>query len=1062
MWIVRLALNRPYSFLVMALLIVILGTISLFNMPVDIFPSIDIPVANVIWTYNGMAPEEIEKRVMYLSERATTTTVNDIEHIESQCVPGFGIMRVYFHPNVSIDLAIAQLTATTANITRFMPQGMFPPTIIRYNAAGVPILQLAVGSKSLSEQQIYDITNQQLRVGLATVQGASMPLPYGGRVRQIMVDLDGRALQARGLSATDVSTAINAQNLIIPSGTAKIGTREYNIRLNSSPEVVDALNMLPIKDVNGAMVYVKDVGNVRDGFAVQGNIVRQNGTRGALVTILKGGSTSTLEIIDRIQKALDRVQTLVPKELEIQRLFDQSVYVRASIDGVVREGIIAAVLTGLMILLFLGSWRSTLIVCISIPLSILVSIFVLNLLGQTINVMTLGGLALAVGILVDDATVEIENIHRNLHLGKPLLRAILDGAQQIAVPTFVSTLSICIVFVPVIFLTSSARFLFTPLALAVVFAMMASYLLSRTLVPTLVAYLLRGEAKLYQQEGEAQGRGPIWAAHHVFNLGFLKLRNFYRGMLAWSLDHPFAIILAALIFTCCSFAVAGFVGRDFFPAVDGGQFRLHVRAPAGTRIEETEQHFARVEETIRRVIPPREIDTIIDNIGLPWIGVNLAYTDGATIGRFDGEILVALKPGHGPTFDYVAKLREVLDNEYPDLEFFFQPADMISQILNFGRPAPIDIQVSARNYKIALPFAREIERRVTAIPGAVDVHLHQVANSPDVRVNVDRTKADLVGLTQRDVANSLLISLSSSGQTAPNFWVDPANGAQYQITAQTPPARIASLDDIANTPITGAGSAGRSPQLLRNLASMDRDVSWANLSHWNVQPILNIYASVQGRDLGSVAAEVDKIVAGVRQKLPRGAAIEVRGQVETMNSSFIRLALGLIFAIVLVYLLMVVNFQSWLDPFIILMALPGALSGIIWTLFITQTTFSVPSLMGAIMSIGVATANSILLVTFANDRRAQGAGGGLDAKQAALDAGVTRLRPVLMTAAAMMIGMVPMAIGMGEGAEQNAPLGRAVIGGLAVATVATLFLVPVIYELLRKTPPRQGIVEDLV
>lgn len=1056
MWIVKLALNRPYSFLVMAVLIVILGAISAFNMPVDIFPSIDIPVANVIWTFNGMAPEEIEKRVIYLSERATTTTVNDIEHIEAQCLPGFGVMRVYFHPNVSIDLAIAQLNATTANITRFMPPGMFPPNVIRYNAAGVPILQLAVGSKSLSEQQIYDIANQQLRVGLATVQGASMPLPYGGRVRQIMVDLDPKALQARGLSATDVSTAINAQNLIIPSGTAKIGTREYNVRLNSSPEVVDALNLLPVKEVNGAMVYVKDIGNVRDGFAVQGNVVRHNGTRGALITILKNGSTSTLEIIDRVQKALDRVQTLIPRELEIQRLFDQSLYVRASIEGVLKEGIIAAALTGLMILLFLGSWRSTLIVCVSIPLSILTSIFFLNLLGQTINVMTLGGLALAVGILVDDATVEIENIHRNLHMRKPLLRAILDGAQQIAVPTFVSTLSICIVFVPVIFLTSSARFLFTPLALAVVFAMMASYLLSRTLVPTLVAYLLRSEAKLYQTDEEPQGKGPVWALHHLFNQAFLAVQRVYQSMLAWALDHPTAVILASLIFTGVSLAAAQFVGRDFFPSVDGGQFRLHVRAPAGTRIEETEQYFARVEETIRRVIPPHEIHTIIDNIGLPWIGVNLAYSDGATVGRFDGEILVSLQPGHQPTFDYVAKLRRVFDDEYPDLEFFFQPADMISQILNFGRPAPIDVQVACRNYRQGLPFARELERRIHAIPGAVDVYLHQVANSPDIRVNVDRTKADLVGLTQRDVANSLLISLSSSGQTAPNFWVDPVNGAQYQITAQTPPVRIDSLDDVANTPITGSG--GRAPQLLRNVASMQRDTSWANISHWNVQPILNIYASVQGRDLGSVADDVEKIVNDVRKKLPRGVSLDIRGQVETMNSSFVRLGLGLIFAIVLVYLLMVVNFQSWLDPFIILMALPGALSGIVWMLFLSQTTFSVPSLMGAIMSIGVATANSILLVTFANGLRVE----GRNAKVAALEAGVTRLRPVIMTATAMMIGMVPMAIGLGEGGEQNAPLGRAVIGGLAVATIATLFLVPVIYELLRKNPPRKALVGDVV
>ena len=1050
MWIVKLALNRPYTFVVMSLLILILGGLSIYSMPTDIFPDIDIPVASMIWQYPGMSPDEIEKRILISSERAITTTVNDVEHIEGQALAGYGVIRVYFHPTVKIDLAIAQLSAIGNSITRVLPPGIFPPFILRYNAASVPILQLALSSRTLNEQQVADIANTQVRIGLATVQGASIPLPYGGRNRQIMVDLDPQAMQARRLSAVDISNAISAQNLIIPAGSAKVGAKEYNVRLNASPEVVAQLNDLPVKQVNGAMVYVKDVAQVRDGFGVQQNVVRQNGTRGALLTVLKNGSTSTLTIIDRVQRALDRIQTLVPKELEIKRLFDQSLFVRAAVDGVVKEGVIAASLTALMILLFLGSWRSTLIVCISIPLSIFTSILILNLLGQTINVMTLGGLALAVGILVDDATVEIENIHRNLHMRKPLYRAILDGAQQIAVPTFVSTLSICIVFVPVIFLTGTARFLFTPLALAVVFAMMASYLLSRTLVPTLVSFLLRKEAALYVQD-HAIGKGPIWAMHDLFNRGFMALLRFYRGLLNWCLEHPRTVVLGFLMLTVFSFGLAQFVGRDFFPKVDAGQFRLHVRAPVGSRIEEAEEHFARVEAVIRQVVPAREIDTIIDNIGLPTVGVNLAYSDSGTFSRFDGEILVSLKrEDHGPTEEYVRQLRRRLHDELPEVEIFFQPADMVGQILNFGLPAPIDVQISARNYRMSYPIAKEIERRMAAIPGAVDVHLHQVLDSPDVRVKVDRTKAELVGITQRDVANSLLISLSSSGQTAPNYWLDPVNGVSYMVNAQTPPLKLENFEDIANTPISSAG--GTQSQLLRNLATMERSVSPAVVSHYNIQPVLDVLANVEGRDLGSVAAEIDKILADVKKRLPRGVFIDVRGQVETMNSSFFRLGAGLVFAIVLVYLLMVVNFQSWLDPFIIIMALPGALSGIIWMLFLSQTTFSVPSLMGAIMSIGVATANSILLVTFANDLREEDP--AVDARTAAFEAGATRLRPVLMTAAAMIIGMLPMSLGLGEGGEQNAPLGRAVIGGLMLATVATLFLVPVIYRLLRKRAPR--------
>ncbi|MBY0508126.1 MAG: efflux RND transporter permease subunit [Bryobacteraceae bacterium] len=1048
MWIVKLALNRPYTFVVMALLISILGGLSIYSMPTDIFPDIDLPVASVIWAYGGMSPEDVEKRIVTSTERAITTTVNDVEHIESQSVPGYGVIRVYFHPTVKIDMAIAQLTAITASITRVLPPGIFPPFVLRYNAATVPILQLALSSKTLNEQQVADLANTQLRIGLATVQGASVPLPYGGKFRQIMVDLDPAAMQSRRLSAVDVSAAINAQNLILPAGTAKIGTREYNVKLNASPELVEQLNNLPVKSANGATVYVRDVAQVHDGFAVQSNVVRQNGTRGALLTILKNGSTSTLTIIDRVQKALDRIQTLLPKEMEVKRMFDQSIFVRAAIDNVVHEGLLAGGLTGLMILLFLGSWRSTLIVCISIPLSILSSLFLLNVIGHTINVMTLGGLALAVGILVDDATVEIENIHRNLHERKPLLEAILDGAQQIAVPTFVSTLCICIVFLPVIFLTGAARFLFTPLAYAVVFAMLASYLLSRTVIPTLVRFLLKNEAHVYQQEHPV-GQGPIWALHGAFNHGFLSLQRLYRRMLNWSLDHPGTVVASFVLLACTAAGLSQLIGRDFFPQVDAGLIRMHLRAPSGLRIEETEEYFSRVEASIRRQIPAREIDTILDNIGLPIIGLNLAYSDSNTIGRSDGEILISLKPGHGPTEVYVRDMRRKLKDEFPDCEFFFQPADMVGQILNFGLPAPIDIQITSRNPRATLPLAREIERRVAAIPGAVDVHLHQVTDAPDLKVNVDRTKAEMVGLTQRDVANALLVTLSSSGQVSPNYWIDPANGVNYSIAVQAPPIRLESFDDIANTPISGAG--GGVPQLLRNLSVMERGQSWAVVNHWNVQPVLNIYAGVEGRDLGGVAGDVQKIVDSFKKKLPRGTLIDVRGQVETMNSSFIRLGAGLIFAILLVYLLMVVNFQSWLDPFIILMALPGALSGIIWMLFLSQTSFSVPSLMGAIMSIGVATANSILMITFANDQRHM----GFDARSAALEAGTVRLRPVLMTAFAMVIGMLPMSLGVGEGGEQNAPLGRAVIGGLVLATVATLFLVPVTYRLLRQRAPKK-------
>ncbi|HWP46878.1 MAG TPA: efflux RND transporter permease subunit [Candidatus Limnocylindrales bacterium] len=1059
MWIVRLALRRPYTFIVMALLIILLGIVTITRMPTDILPEINIPIVSVIWSYGGMAPEEMEKRVVTFSERSFTTTVNDIEHIESQSMNGVSVIKVFFHPRAKIEAAVAQMASISQTVLRVMPPGMQPPLIIRYSASNVPILQIGVGSKTLSEQQLYDYGFNFIRTQLATVQGASVPLPYGGKPRQIMVDIDPQALMSKGLSAMDVVAAINAQNLIMPAGNAKMGEREYSIRLNSSPEVVDALNNLPIKQVNGATIYIRDVAQVRDGFAVQTNIVNQNGRRSTLLTILKSGGASTLDIVNRVKQRLPSIQATLPPELELKYLFDQSIFVRAAIDAVVKEAVIAACLTALMILLFLGSWRSTLIVAISIPLSILCSILVLSFLGQTLNIMTLGGLALAVGILVDDATVEIENIHRNLGQRKSLIQAILDGAQQIATPAFVSTLSICIVFVPVFFLTGAVQSLFTPLAMAVVFAMLASYLLSRTLVPTLVKYLLPGELRHHQIESgnghPTTSRNPIWRLHYAFNHQFEKFRNGYRNSLAWTLNHRLVVFILFTTFFVGSMALFPFIGQDFFPKVDAGQFRLHVRAPTGTRIEETERIFHQVENTIRNVIPADELELILDNIGLPVGGVNLAFSDTATVGPSDGEILVALKSDrHGPTHEYIKQLRQRLRKEFPHLTFFFQPSDIVTQILNFGLPAPIDIQVvgrSPKNYEIA----KQIEARVANIPGVVDVHLHQIVDAPELRINVDRTRAAQVGLTQRDVANNLLISLSSSSLISPNFWLSPQSGVTYTVAVQIPPYKMDSMDALQGTPIATTGQ--NSPQLLSNLATVERRRSVAVINHYNVQPVFDIYANVQDRDLGSVAREVDRIIEEFKPKLPTGSFLVVRGQVESMRSAFLGLGGGVLFAIILVYCLMVINFQSWLDPFIIIMALPGALSGILWMLFVTQTTFNVPSLMGAMMSMGVATANSILLVTFANEQRQA----GKDALQAALVAGYTRLRPVLMTALAMIIGMLPMSLGLGEGGEQNAPLGRAVIGGLTVATFATLFFVPIVYSILRRKQPQHVDIEEI-
>ena len=1046
MWIVQLALRRPYTFVIMALLIVILGVLAIFRMPTDIFPDIDIPVVMVIWTYTGVSPEEMAEIITVRSERAFTTQVNDIEHMESESLPGVAVIRVFFHANAKVEAAVAQLAASSQSVLHSLPTGITPPAIIRFNASSVPILQLGISSDTLPEQQLYDLGYNFIRTQLSNVEGASFPLPYGGRPRQISVDLNPRALYAQGLSASDVTNAINNQSLILPSGTVKIGAHEYNVRLNSEPSLANAFNRLPVREVNGTTVYVGDIAHVRDGYAVQTNIVRHNGARAALLTVLKNGKSSTLEVVDAIEKMLPRVRSTLPPSLNLRLMFDQSVFVREAIQGVLREALIAATLTGLMILLFLGSWRSTIIVCVSIPLSILTSLAILNLLGETINVMTLGGLALAVGILVDDATVEIENIHRNFGMGKPIVRAILDGAMQIAAPAFVSTLCICIVFVPVIFLTGAARYLFTPLALAVVLAMMASYLLSRTLVPTMVRYLLAGEAEEVASRGEH-------AHETAFQRWFDQMRDGYRILLDSALAHRGMVAFAFFLICAACLALTPFLGQDFFPQVDAGQIRLHVRAPAGTRIEETEQYFAQVENAIRRLIPADEIADMLDNIGLPYSGQNIAMSDTATVGNFDGEILVSLREGHhAPTSSYVRLLRARLGREFPDLSFFSQPADIVGQILNFGLPAPIDVQVVGplANAPANYALARRIEARMARIPGAVDVHTHQVVDAPEFLFQVDRTRAGELGLTQKDVANSLLISLSSSTQIAPNYWIDPHNSVDYPISVMTPQYRVDSTSELLRTPIHASGRP--IPELLTNVGALERDTTASVVNHYNVQPLYDVYANVQDRDLGAVAGDVDRVLAEFTPKLPKGSFIETRGQVSTMRSSFIGLALGMIFAIVLVYFVMVVNFQSWLDPFIILMALPGAISGIVLMLFVTQTTLNVPSMMGAIMSIGVATANSILLVNFANDMREEGA----DAVTAALAAGYTRLRPVVMTALAMIVGMLPMALGFGEGGEQNAPLGRAVIGGLLLATVATLFFVPVVYSVLRRTPPHFG------
>lgn len=1090
MWIVRLALARPYTFVVMAILLAILGTTAIVTMQVDIFPYIDIPVVSVLWVYSGLSPEEMEKRVVTGFERSLTSNVNDIEHIESQSYNGYGVVKIYFHSNVKIDMAVAQVTATMQTALRQMPPGMFPANVLKYDAASVPVLQLGLSSKTLREQEIFDLGNNFIRTPLGTVQGASVSYPFGGKQRAIMVDLNLDELYAKQLSPIDVSNALNAQNLILPAGTAKLAKTEYQIRVNSSPVLLDDLNNLPIKTVNGATVYMKDVAQIHDGFSVQNNIVRTNGSRGVLITITRNGKASTLGIVNAVKAALPKILANVTPDLKVTALADQSVFVRASIQGVLREALIAAALTGLMILLFLGSLRSTMIVWISIPLSILASLCFLSLLGQTINVMTLGGLALAVGILVDDATVEIENTHRNIAMRKPLVRAVLDGASQIAVPTFVATLSICVVFVPVLLLTGTAKYLFTPLALAVVFALMASYLLSRTLVPTMMVFLLGPELDFYRTPHDVakiRGRSLLRRVHHGFDTTFEKLRFHYMGLLDWALRHRGPVLCAFSAFCILSLGLVALVGEDFFPDVDSGQMRLHARGPAGTRIEETEARFAALEQEIRSVVPKNEIDTLIDNIGIPNSWPAIAQGDIPTISAADGEILISLnKEKHGSTRNYEVLLRNKLTRDFPDMTFFFQPANITSQIVNFGIPAPIDLQIVGRNADANYKIARHLAERISYIPGAADVHVHQVVAEPELNLNVDRTKASQLGLTQRDVTNSMLISLSGNGSVSPNFWLNWSNGVNYNITVQTPQYRVNSLDALLRTPIsissgtessttpdsqTGSasstnafiaaapesssqayanpGAVAGTTQLLSNLVSVQRTNTPVIVNHYNVWPVYDVYANVDRRDLGGVGRDVERIMRQEEAHVPRGTSFNLRGQIETMQSSFFRLGLGMIFAVTLVYLLMTINFQSWLDPFIILTALPGAMAGILWILFVTRTTLSVPSLMGSLMCIGVATANSILIVTFANDERTTVS----SAREAVISAGYARIRPVLMTATAMILGMLPMSLGLGEGGEQNAPLGRAVIGGLLFATITTLFIVPIIYSYLRNDPP---------
>jgi multidrug efflux pump subunit AcrB len=1044
MWIVRLALSRPYTFIVMALVIVLLTPLVLQQTPTDIFPEINIPVIALVWTYTGLQPQEMEQRITSSVERGVTVLVNDVEHIESQSLNGIAIVKIFFHPGANVQTALAQTTAISQTFLRFLPPGTTPPLVIIYSASTVPVLQIGLTSDRLSEQQLFDYGNNFIRTQLATVQGASMPFPYGGKQRLISVDIDAPSLQAKGLSAVDIVNAVNAQNLILPTGTAKLGDLEFNIEMNGSPKTIAELNDMPVKTVNGSTIYMRDVAHIRDGFSPQTNVVLANGQRGVLMSVYKTGNASTLSIVARVKETLDSYKSSLPEGLNVTTFFDQSLFVRAAIQGVLREALIAACLTAIMILLFLGNWKSTLIIAISIPLSILVSILCLSALGETINIMTLGGLALAVGILVDDATVEIENINRNLAMGKETVQAILDGAQQIAVPAFVSTLCICIVFIPMFFLSGVAKFLFVPLAEAVIFAMLASYMWSRTIVPTMAMYLLSADDEYHEDLHKGEKMGFFRRYQQKFEHAFERFRGGYRNALSSALDHAWLFSICFLVFCILSSGIAFFIGRDFFPSVDAGQIRLHMRGRTGLRIEESARLADEINGVIRQTIPPKEIVTVLDNIGLPYSGINLTYSNSGTIGTSDGEILVQLKPERGkPTNFYINELRRKLATAFPGVQFFFQPADIVTQILNFGTPAPIDIQIVGQNqpanYQVGLKLANEMEH----IAGAVDVHVQQKFDAPTLYMDIDRTRTQYVGMQARDVATNVLVSLSSSFQTAPSFWLDPKNGVSYSVAVQIPQYRVDSYQALQNTPVTGA-AAGIPPQILGNLVATSTVARPASISHYNVQPMINVYASVYGQDLGTVSEQVIKLVHDAEKTLPKGSHMVIRGQVETMKTSFLGLGLGLVGAILLAYLLIVVNFQSWLDPFIIITALPGALAGICWMLLITHTTLSVPSLTGAIMCMGVATANSILMISFAREQMIE----GKSPREAALEAGYVRIRPVIMTALAMMIGMVPMAIGLGEGGEQNAPLGRAVIGGLLFATFATLLFVPCVFSII--------------
>ncbi|HTR40672.1 MAG TPA: efflux RND transporter permease subunit [Pseudomonadales bacterium] len=1045
MWIVLLALRRPYTFVVAALLLVILTPFILLRTPTDIFPSIDIPVVSIIWQYTGLDAKQMEQRIVFAHERVLTTTVNNIEHIESTSYNGIGVIKVFFQPKVSVAMAVAQITAVSQTILKQMPPGATPPLIIQYNASTVPVLQYSFSSPKLSEQQLQDITINQVRVGLVTVPGVSIPYPYGGKSRVVEVDLDLTALKAKDIQPQEVVSAINAQNLVLPSGTAKIGATEYAVSVDANTKLIDELNDLPVKVINGTTVYVRDVAQVHDGYTPQQNAVREDGVRGALLTIMKQGNASTLDVVSGVKAALPRVMATVSSDLHVQEFADQSLFVRAAIKGVLREGIIAACLTAIMILLFLGSWRSTFIIALSIPLSVLSSLAILSALGETINLMTLGGMALAVGILVDDATVAIENIHRHMASGQTLEESIIKGSQEIAIPAFVSTLCICIVFVPMFFLTGVAHYLFVPLAEAVMFAILASYVISRTLVPTLVMWFYRN----VQQHGEHidETKVPFWLLPFArfqrgFENWFDRFRNGYRGILQSCFDHRNIFACTFLAFCICSWLLYFVLGRNFFPYVDAGQFLLHVRGPTGMRIEETERLTGEINDIIHKEIPANELGGILDNIGIPNSSINLSYNTSGLIGANDADILVSLKADHAPTQNYVRKLRERLNREFPGDLFYFLPADIVSQTLNFGLPAPFDVQVVGRdpkNHDIAVHLAEEIKK----IPGAVDVRVNQPNNLPQLTIEVERVKAAQLDLAENDVANAILLGLSGTSQVQPVYWLDPHLGIQYLIDVFAPQYAIDSIEQLNAMPVKVGQSAD---QILANVATIKREEVPPVISHYNVMPVVDVFGGVDNRDLGSVVAEIRPLLKKAEKDLPRGTTIMMRGQAETMHSSYIGLGVGLVMAIILIYFLLVVNFQSWLDPFIIITALPGALAGVVWGLFLTQTTLSVPALMGAIMSMGVATANSVLVVSFARDNLLR----GLSPVAAAIEAGIGRIRPVTMTALAMIIGMAPMSLGLGEGGEQNAPLGRAVIGGLVLATVATLFFVPIVFSFMHR------------